>query len=865
MTTLTWLHLSDLQCNPRTDWDTERVLDELRRDIARLRDEQGLRPDLLLFTGDAAFGQLPGAPVAEQFDAARLFFEEIRDLCDLSRDRVFLVPGNHDVDRGMILASQTDWLARRSLEEIHELIEGGQEWRLVMERLRAYRDFLESAGYTHLLADPERLIYARRVDIGGIDVGIAGLNSAWSCHRDAEKGKLWLAGAWQLGVVEREIRGADLKIGLVHHPPHWFREEESPSVDRRFARLFDILLHGHEPGAWVTTDTDTAAGSVRIAATLRRPASYNMVRLDFAARRAEVWLRRYEEEGGGWVPHALAGKTDPAGVWRIDSLRCWKPEVSVEKARQLLASGRYEEALDILRGLEEVGADTDDAALLRAGVLDELGHVEEADAIRRRRIDEGSRNPVFYTDLSRRLLDESRVEEALDVLRKAAEAGAEDTSVRSRLVEVLDRLEAEAYLVRPPPGEPAATPRITHIEVLRFSCLRSASIDLRPFQVLIGPNASGKTSFLETLGFLGRIVSRGPEKAVTELTQNFEDLVWGRSENSFQLAVELEIPEGLRTAAFNTIRYEVSLRLHPRSGEISLEAETVALKRSAATPRSRVDVPEPESVLTPTGAPHTRSVVRKHPGGDDYFYAETRPDDRTVYSLGPRLSALGNLPEDPAKFPAAAWLKGVLRAGIRPLTLNSLRLRRASPPGKSRLRLSSDGSNLPWLVAELEEHHPQRLAKWIAHLRTALPKLEHIRSIERPDDRHRYLVLRYEGGLEVPSWRASDGTLRLLALTLLAYLPDFSGIYLIEEPENGIHPQAVETLFQSLSSIYEAQILLATHSPVVLSLVEPEDLLCFAVTGEGAADIVRGSEHPMLEDWRREPDLGTVFAAGILG
>src|SRR5512136_2903852 len=101
----------------------------------------------------------------------------------------------------------------------------------------------------------------------------------------------------------------------------------------------------------------------------------------------------------------------------------------------------------------------------------------------------------------------------------------------------------------------------------------------------------------------------------------------------------------------------------------------------------------------------------------------------------------------------------------------------------------------------------------------------------------------------VPSWTASDGTLRLLALTLPAYLPNMRGIYLIEEPENGIHPRAVETLFQSLSSVYNAQVLLATHSPVILSLAKAEQVLCFAKTLEGATDIVPGDQHPALRDW----------------
>ena len=138
-------------------------------------------------------------------------------------------------------------------------------------------------------------------------------------------------------------------------------------------------------------------------------------------------------------------------------------------------------------------------------------------------------------------------------------------------------------------------------------------------------------------------------------------------------------------------------------------------------------------------------------------------------------------------------------------------------------------------------------------------------TVERPEDRSRYLVLDYATGLQAPSWLVSDGTLRMLALTILAYLPDMEGTYLIEEPENGIHPSAVETVFQSLSSVYRAQILLATHSPVILSLAKPDQVLCFNRTAQGATDIVLGSEHPRLRTWRGETDLGTLFASGVLG
>jgi predicted ATPase len=169
------------------------------------------------------------------------------------------------------------------------------------------------------------------------------------------------------------------------------------------------------------------------------------------------------------------------------------------------------------------------------------------------------------------------------------------------------------------------------------------------------------------------------------------------------------------------------------------------------------------------------------------------------------------------------------------------------------------------MVEELITKHPQHFRWWIGHLQTILEDLEDVAVKERPEDRSRYLVLTYHNGLQIPAWMLSDGTLRLLALTLIAYVPHKDQVFLIEEPENGIHPKAIEAVFTALTSAYDAQVFLATHSPVFLALAQPEHLLVFATTPTGTTDIVRGQDYPALRDWRRETPIETLFAAGVLG
>jgi predicted ATPase len=422
---------------------------------------------------------------------------------------------------------------------------------------------------------------------------------------------------------------------------------------------------------------------------------------------------------------------------------------------------------------------------------------------------------------------------------------------------------------------------IARVEALSYRCLRYVRQPIMPFQVLIGPNASGKSTFLDVVAFLADLVSErsGVAAAVASRAPDVRDLCWMRHGEAFELAVEAVIPEALLThknGSPTRVRYEVRVGIHPQTGEISPLAETLWLKPETTTGVSgeahqRMLFPEsiapPQAIIasarskSPTG---WRRILNKvADSGNDYFRSETS-DWNNLFRLGPRRSALANLPEDEDKFPVAVWFRRSVLGGVQRLALNSEALRRPSPPGSPR-QFQPDGSNLPWVVKDLEERAPGRLQEWIAHLRTALPDLHNIRTFERPEDRHRYLFLDYSTGLHAPSWLVSDGTLRMLALTILAYIPGLEGIYLVEEPENGIHPRAVETVFQSLSSVYGAQVLLATHSPVILSLARPEQVLCFARDAAGATDIVLGSDHPRLREWRGETDLGTLFASGVLG
>ena len=417
---------------------------------------------------------------------------------------------------------------------------------------------------------------------------------------------------------------------------------------------------------------------------------------------------------------------------------------------------------------------------------------------------------------------------------------------------------------------------ITLIEALNYRCLQYVSRPLGPFHVLVGPNASGKTTFLDVVGFLQDLVSEGLDGALSNRTTNPQELLFRRQGDKLELAIEARIPDELskRTAKpeLDTARYEVSVGFDETQRQFEFKAEKFLLKKTKGfelAQRSLFPMPPsaPATLMTRSRY-NNKTVVNKVPEGNDNFYSETYPQGgkgwTPSFKLGPQKSALGNLPADTKSLPVATWFREYLSTGVQQFILNSLAIRQPSPPTRVAGFLP-DGSNLPWVVARLRQDDPERFSGWIAHLRTALTDLVDIATIERPEDRHCYMVYEYKDGLKVPSWLVSDGTLRLTALTLPAYIDELQGIYLIEEPENGIHPRAVATVYDSLSSVYEAQVLMATHSPVVLNAAGMSDVLCFAKDDTGSTDIVLGSEHPKLQQWRGETNLGTLLASGVLG
>ena len=375
------------------------------------------------------------------------------------------------------------------------------------------------------------------------------------------------------------------------------------------------------------------------------------------------------------------------------------------------------------------------------------------------------------------------------------------------------------------------TTGIRRIRAINFRSLRNVDVELDQFHVLVGANGSGKSALFDALRFTGDLLLVGLDAAVDRRTSNFRDLVWGRPDRdlAFELAFELDIPRDMRELIPRIYgRFAISLSVREVGGGDLRATLKGCLKEGCKQERAE-----------------TKSNFALGLWTTEMQFDSANPLKRQASYQHPLVS----------DFVANTFLR------VGEVSLENRHLRQAvSPP-----RLGRPGPDaLPWFVRQLMQY-PDRYDAWQQHIRTAIADIQDIRVKTREDDRHSYLVAVYGDGLEIPSWALSDGTLRLLALTIVAYLPEEEGrAYLVEEPENGIHPLAVEAVYRSLSSAHGAQVLIATHSPVLLACTEPKELLCFSKRN-GETQIVRGDEHPHLAHWQSAADVDLLFASEVLG
>jgi predicted ATPase len=410
---------------------------------------------------------------------------------------------------------------------------------------------------------------------------------------------------------------------------------------------------------------------------------------------------------------------------------------------------------------------------------------------------------------------------------------------------------------------------ILALETVNFRMMRANRVSLGPFCVFVGPNASGKTTFLDALCLLSDVLKKGVRAAVAERSPNFYDLCFDPRQ-PIGMAVDLGVQRseaGTGDPVATPMRYEISLGFG-RSDELRvLQEHLFILPPNGGLPPPSRSLFEQFTVVHQSTPKGWKKVVGKTEKGQDFFRDE-KTSWNNMFRFGEDKPALGSIPEDGERFPRSLAVRDLLRDGVRRLALEPRRLQASSPPGGVPV-LGVDGSNLPYVVRDLARRDPVLFSQWTGQIAGAVKGLNKVDVWERAEDKHLVLRAWFEGSHSdpVPSWMLSDGTLRLMALTVLSYaaVQEREEVYLVEEPENGLHPLAVQTMFEALSSPgTRQQWLCASHSPIFLANVELDQTVVFGRHSGGWSIVRRGREIPALSNWTGRVRLDEWLALGVL-
>src|ERR1019366_6321919 len=242
----------------------------------------------------------------EELDLGReLLLDQLTERLDVTPERIVIVPGNHDVNRAEIRGRFERALAESltAHAEVEELLADERDLADALQRLAQWQEFRVSSPAGGPADAEQALAAARRLELGGAQVGIVTLNSAWRSSGSGDKGIL-LVGASEAERALDAVRDCAVKLVVMHHPLEWLHGFEADRLRSLFEVHNAIVLAGHEhdPDPHATKSPRGEAVYLQVGClydSREYPNSYFVVDIDPQDRTVTVKIRRRSERPGG--------------------------------------------------------------------------------------------------------------------------------------------------------------------------------------------------------------------------------------------------------------------------------------------------------------------------------------------------------------------------------------------------------------------------------------------------------------------------------------------------------------------------------------------------------------------------------------
>ncbi len=371
---------------------------------------------------------------------------------------------------------------------------------------------------------------------------------------------------------------------------------------------------------------------------------------------------------------------------------------------------------------------------------------------------------------------------------------------------------------------------ISRLHVKNFKCLLDVDVELGPFTILIGPNDSGKSSLVEAIQLLGRTTKTGWSGAFSGIN-SLRNLVWRKEA---QREISWNVVGKTQAWNFDYTLGLISGREFPSEERLSVDDQQVLS-------------------LAPNSNPRT--------------VTKDWPDQKESWQLNPHQTALFTATQkhDPGPF---RQIVEALSTSVK-YCLETKLLRKENAPIETRAVLSSSGDNL---IAVLEQvitgPNPAARSNLENSLHEAVPTIRGIAlpTVEgQPLKSLEYTLAGNGQFVTIPAALASDGLLLLTAFLALAY-SDTPEIIFIEEPENGLHYSRLQKVIELLRKMSKGevgfrphQIIITTHSPLLLNFARPEEVRIFRRTPNGGTEVQSMAKVPDIDKMLKEFGTGELW------
>ncbi len=412
---------------------------------------------------------------------------------------------------------------------------------------------------------------------------------------------------------------------------------------------------------------------------------------------------------------------------------------------------------------------------------------------------------------------------------------------------------------------------IERIKVSNFKSFDEIDVQLRPLNVFVGANASGKSNFASVLTFLRDIAVHGLANAVSMHggPTYIRNIHIGAARE-----VRIEVSGRLvERPSWSVLGIKKHLNFSPSSFEYKLTLKTNRSNESFSRSRESLRLAH-RRVTKSEGEEDIESIyylaVEASAKGADTKWLRS---DGSFVDVNDHVPARMDIPFMPLKKDQSLLELPHVRYASFDENFGSIssfdidpKLPMKAFPVTGKAHLEEDCSNLAVVLKQITRNPADR-RKLINLLSTLLPFVDDL-DVEHVTDRSLVFRLRERGSSSryLPAYFLSDGTINIVALIVCLYFDDDS-LLIIEEPEKNIHPYLISNLtelFQESSD--KRQIVITTHSPEIVRSCNIDDLFLVTRDAKGFSRVTQPKNNTHLGSFLKN-DIGVadMFVQDLLG